>query len=389
MGEGWAGGPGCILLIAAGLAACEAAPDEVASDGRIQNDLRAPSTLALTEVWRVGADDGVELFQVRDIARTDSDSWHLLDSGNSRVLRLTEDGQLLGEFGRRGEGPGEFIYGISLAATADTVMVTDDGQRVHFFSPEGELMATHLLEFEERAFLGIGIHSEGEWIVMAEGSTPRYGPDGEVLGAQNSTRTFRVDAATGTAEATGLNWIRPTTVEGEPAFAPLVDPGPVVGLRGDGRALFSESDRYAVAVYTFEGADDGMVASTIEERTVDDALITLWRENSPCPPEMLASGQCQPIPGVVPQSRGRRRPAVGSLRGFVSGHFAVRRADLDPNPYAAPPSFVHDYYAPDGRYLGTTDERTPLWFDGATLVALERDALDRESVAMYRVTIPE
>jgi len=389
MGEGWGRRLGYVLLIAGGLAACEAAPDEAASDGRVQNDLRTPSTLGLTEAWRVGADDGIELFQVRDVARTDSDSWHLLDSGNSRVLHLTADGQLLGEFGRRGEGPGEFVYGISLAATADTVMVTDDGQRVHFFSPTGELMATHLLEFEQRYFLGIGTRAGGEWIVMGQGSEPQFDANGELTRPQLSTRTFRVDAATGRAEPTGLNWIRPDRADGELVFAPLVDPGPVVGLRGDGRAIFSESDRYEVAVYTFDGAEDVGVASTIDEKTVDDELITLWQENLPCPPEMIASGQCQTIPGAVADSRGRRRPAVGSLRGFVSGHFAVLRADLDPNPYAPPRATVHDYYAPDGRYLGTTDDRTPLYFDGTTLVALERDELERETVAMYRVTLPE
>lgn len=224
---------------------------------------------------------------------------------------------------------------------------------------------------------------------MAQGSEPRRGPNGDLIQPELSTRTYRVDAETGTAEPTGLVWIRPTIADGEPVFAPLVDPGPLVGLRGDGRALFSENDRHEVAVYTFDGAADAVVASIIDETTVDDELIAMWQDFSPCPPQMVASGQCQPIPGVVPQSRGRRRPAVGSLRGFASGHFAVRRADLDPNPHADPPSFVHDYFAPDGRYLGTTDDRTPLYFDGVTLVALERDAIDRESVALYRVTLPE
>jgi len=77
---------------------------------------------------------------------------YVLDQGDQRVLRFDGTGDYLGSFGRRGEGPGEFLSPADLVVLEDgTVVVGDyDNRRVSFFDPEG----TFLRSFRARAQVG-------------------------------------------------------------------------------------------------------------------------------------------------------------------------------------------------------------------------------------------
>ncbi len=79
--------------------------------------------------------------------------WFVLDATAARVHRVSSSGALLGSFGRRGQGPGEF--GGRLAAIAvhgDSVAVLEfAGRRLHLFDPEGEPVADRLLRLDDCA----------------------------------------------------------------------------------------------------------------------------------------------------------------------------------------------------------------------------------------------
>ena len=68
--------------------------------------------------------------------------WFVLDARAAQVHRLDSAGTLLGSFGRRGRGPGEFgALPAAVAAHGDSIVVTErTSNQVHLYSPEGALL---------------------------------------------------------------------------------------------------------------------------------------------------------------------------------------------------------------------------------------------------------
>ena len=76
--------------------------------------------------------------------------WFVLDAGAAQVHRLDSAGTLLGSFGRRGRGPGEFgALPTAIAAHGDSIVVTErTGNQVHLYSREGAVLGTRLVRFD-------------------------------------------------------------------------------------------------------------------------------------------------------------------------------------------------------------------------------------------------
>jgi hypothetical protein len=88
--------------------------------------------------------DDVGLVRDFDLA---GDTLYLLDR-TGRVLIAERAGRgwtLLGTFGRRGAGPGEFLMPTGIALHGPRVVVLD-GARLQIFTRDGELLAAHLLD---------------------------------------------------------------------------------------------------------------------------------------------------------------------------------------------------------------------------------------------------
>ena len=85
-----------------------------------------------------------EVFSVSD-AVLHRGTWFVLDRRGSQVHRFDESGGLLGSFGRRGEGPGEFRRPAAIASHGDSVVVLDDGE-LHLFALDGGHLADRTVE---------------------------------------------------------------------------------------------------------------------------------------------------------------------------------------------------------------------------------------------------
>ena len=85
-----------------------------------------------------------EVFSVSD-AVLHRDTWFVLDRRATQVHRFDESGTLLGSFGRRGEGPGEFRRPAAIASRGDTVFVLDGGD-LHSFDLDGSRLADRTVE---------------------------------------------------------------------------------------------------------------------------------------------------------------------------------------------------------------------------------------------------
>ena len=76
--------------------------------------------------------------------------WFVLDARAAQVHRIDSAGTLLGSFGRRGRGPGEFgALPAAIAAHGDSIVVTErTSSQVHLYSPEGAVLATRLVRLD-------------------------------------------------------------------------------------------------------------------------------------------------------------------------------------------------------------------------------------------------
>ena len=77
-------------------------------------------------------------------------TWFVLDYRGAAVHRIGPDGALLGSFGRRGEGPGEFQRPEQLVVHGDTIVVWDENE-LRLFTPGGEHIADRALHVDECA----------------------------------------------------------------------------------------------------------------------------------------------------------------------------------------------------------------------------------------------
>lgn len=90
-----------------------------------------------------------EVLSVED-AVAENGMWFLLDASAQSVHRFAPSGELVGSFGRRGSGPGEFGgMPASILAHADTIVVSEfDGNQLHLYSPAGISLGDRFLRLD-------------------------------------------------------------------------------------------------------------------------------------------------------------------------------------------------------------------------------------------------
>lgn len=167
----------------------------------------------------------------------------------------------------------------------------------------------------------------------------------------------------------GLSWVQ----------APYAHT-PRWAVDGLGRVHVAASGDYILDVYAADGSPLRRVEIDVPRIAIDDDLRERWLESqcgdrSPC-----ASEQAMSLAGP------EHLPVVEEIWGFGAGHIAVRRADTKPDPADWRAGGDWDVFDPVGTFLGTLPAAVrPRWFDGQTLLTIERGALDEEQVVMYRV----
>lgn len=130
----------CALLWGVSVAACS--PDDPGPRAQVAAPVPVPSPPDGAILHR-------EVLSVADADRHGS-TWFVLDTRDAAVHRVGPDGALLGSFGRRGEGPGEFESPEKLVVHGDTIVVWDQNQ-LRLFTPAGEHIADWSLHVDECA----------------------------------------------------------------------------------------------------------------------------------------------------------------------------------------------------------------------------------------------
>jgi len=106
-------------------------------------------TLAMMDggaVWEIDQTEIYEPIGRRGAAVSPTGELYLLDYAEFRVLHYDADGNKLGSFGRKGQGPGEFTFPVSIHFDDDKLYVFDmGGSAIHVFQSDGAFLSRYSL----------------------------------------------------------------------------------------------------------------------------------------------------------------------------------------------------------------------------------------------------
>ena len=353
------------VLGAAGLQAQEIV-DLPAEDRPVSPDLEL--------VYRLGSAGAMaeweEFTSISGIAFDGASNLYLLDGtrmeSSARIVVVDPTGRFVREFGRAGDGPGEFRAATQLVVWEDGQVLVEDMMHAgyHVFSPAGDFVRM--------------VREGGEGLGFAMARRPSLRPErtGTRTLIDRSRRTIqRVDMSSEEVEDRVL-------VE---AWAPVEDDGPRSGDLEDmireewgfepdllfdaipsGGVAFSDSSAWAIKLADESGTVSRILRRPIRPLAVTEEMEQVERERrleaesnrtvtqrgSPPPPSVLE---------MMDRMRSLAREAIEDMRFFPEVPvIAAVRATWDGSlwvqqstePGSDEPGPI-DVIAPDGRYLGT------------------------------------
>lgn len=374
------------------------------------------------EVYRVGAALGEAWQEFGTVGRVGFDeagNLHVFDRLAARVVVVNPEGEFVREFGRRGEGPGEFQSALDMVVMRDgRVVVADMGHRAyHIFAPTGDL--ERMVRMGRVAMVRqMDAEAGGESLIRGArvlGFAYQAVP-GETTMAFPDPRTIeRIflsegEAAVETAaEVWGPAWTRPTERPLGRGRQRIVSRGPrrgfepelFAGVLPGGRIAFSDSSAYAVKI----AERDGGWVSTILIRPFSPEPVT---------ERVMRAEKDRRLRNIEDRSEGSVSRSAGGLVVSGTGGGAREREQIETLEFAEEVPLVRDLrtswngriwvlrrgdepvsdgpidiLAADGRYVGSyRTGATPLpdAFGPEGLAAfIDRDELDVQTVVVKRL----
>ena len=372
-------------------------------------------------VYRVGSFGGEDWEQFGDIVSLGFDgvgNLYVLDRQAARVTVVAPDGSYLRDFGREGEGPGEFRSPTRLAVmvNGDVAVFESNRSAFHIFDGNGSIKRTAripgnlptilpeldpLLDGDVLVLIPNGVVATISRAMMATGGqigdgatrpVERLVLSGEEVLVEEITTAWNPPRGVPRSQAPGR---RVVTVGSGLAFAPLLFVG---GLPGGGVA-FSDSSAYAIKITDSDGTIQRILSRPLQPEPVTDRIREEERarrleelerevESSDPLPERFAAVAARALEtrrndietlqffDEVPIVRGLRTGWEGTIWIQRDGGYAVGDGPVD-------------VLAADGRYLGSFRPGTttiPAAFGPDGVVAfIEVDELDVQSVVVRRL----
>lgn len=378
------------------------------------------------DVYTVGSPTGADWEQfgnVRTVAFDGAGRLHVFDGQASRIVVVDVMGGLIHEFGREGEGPGEFRSAAAMAVLTDgRVVVGDTGHRAYsMFDANGVFQRMVRMGGDLRtAIVGTLVGQPGQDALISQAA---YGTEGtSVLIRDNAplppdtTRPIkRIDL---TGEEVGKTtiaeaWLPPLTdsfgtgmvfngVELKLPRQPVFSAGLHWGVLPDGSVAFSDTTTYAVKIADAETGVRRVYTRPIPPEPITDRFIRAdqerrIRELEETPDEDLGGATLDGVSLQSPASVRRQRlrrienlqyghevPVIRDLGTTWDGRIWVMRRGEEPTGEGP-----IDVISSDGRYLGSYPAgsmKMPAAFGPGGLVAfIEEDELGVETVVVRRL----
>ncbi|WP_420462037.1 hypothetical protein [Candidatus Palauibacter sp.] len=350
------------------------------------------------EVYRVGSLDGAEwevFSRVSAVGFSQSGDLYVMDDQGGRIVLVSREGEFVREFGRLGDGPGEFAANTN---TAIGFTVLRDGRTVVFdgghsafqvFAPNGEFERSVRMPGSSLYLIRtLAPARDGQNVITT--SVGAFGMGGPADGPEPPFRpVYRL-------VLTGDEAVQDTVIE---AWRPSGDPdgfGPALVARAlpDGSLVYTDSSAYAIKVATRNGELTRVLTRPFRPEPVtaairDGEIERLLAENE-------ADASSNDRFGDAFAELGRRRirnmefyhevPVVRTLRTSWEGTIWVqRRGD---GPASDGPI---DLLTPDGGYIGTyaagTTEMPDAFGPDGLAAFIERDQFDVASVVVRRLPV--
>ena len=391
-------------LAAAGVEAQEVV-DLPAEDLRLAVDLEP--------VYRIGSagarTEWEQFTAVRHIGFDGTGNLYILDApgpeAGARVVIVDPEGRHVKDFGRRGEGPGEFQWPRRMVVWADGRTLIEDVLHMgsHVFGPEGDL------ERMVRGAAGPSLRPDPADANAVVGlSWRREDADRRAV--------IRFDLSSGEVNEQTLveAWVPRKGDQGGEAPATLEDfvgevwgfePALLFDVLPSGGIAFADSTAYAVKLTDRSGVVTRIVRRPMAPLPVTDAIKRAERnrrldEQARNPRTSSGSGEPNAEMEAVTAALAAARvaavenmrffpeiPVITSLRTTWDGTLWVRRST---EPDAAEPGAI-DVISPDGRYIGTLPAASldmPDAFGPDGLVAfIATDEMDVPVIAVMRLPV--
>jgi hypothetical protein len=204
----------------------------------------------LRETLRIGEVEGVPSLQFGKITGLTMDAdgrIYVLDSHYHSVRVFSAEGALLGSYGRRGAGPGEFsaLLGGLLIGRGDTVLVPDLlNARINWFADEGRSSGSHPPIDAAGGIHGLAWRLHPNGVLWSELEIPARIPPAVAMDTWLIARDLR-----GQAIDTLMTYRRSTGSAASDAFTfRLFAPRMVWGIGPDGEMLHAFTTEYRVHV---------------------------------------------------------------------------------------------------------------------------------------------
>lgn len=357
------------------------------------------------EVYRVGSVDGAdwEVFsRVSAVGFSQSGDLYVMDDQGGRIVMVNPEGEFVREFGRLGDGPGEFS---ASSNTAVGFAVLRDGRAVVFdpghsafqvFAPDGAF---------DRS-----VRMPGTSMYLIRTLAPAR--DGQNV-ITTSVGAFSMGSSSDDSEPpfrpvyrlvlTGDEAVQDTVIR---AWRPSGDPGafrPALVARAlpDGGLVYTDSSAYAIKVATRNGDLTRVLKrpfrpEPVTNRIREDEIERQLEENEERATESAQSGSRMAAFRVQLAEMARERirsmefyheiPVVRTLRTSWEGTIWVQRRGAEPASDGP-----IDLLTPDGGYIGTyaaDSTEMPDGFGPDGLAAfIERDEFDVPRVVVRRLPV--
>ena len=328
-------------------------------------------------VYRIGSTEAEaeweEFFTILGVGFDGAGNLYLLDGagtdGGRRVVVVDAAGRHVRDFGRPGDGPGEFQMAMELVVWSDgRTLVRDRLRGYHVFDPSGQFERT-----VREAGLGIGIG-----IGTRAGLRPeRTGSQTVVVRDERSILRIGMSSAEADDRVLAEAWAPrgPTELPAIADFEEMLDrmgeewgfePEVLFDALPAGGVAFSDSSAYAIKVTDASGAISRILRRAIRPLPVTERMKRAERERRL---EREANRRFtqrggEPPPGVremINRVRATQRAALENMRFYPEvpvvaavqvtweGSLWVERSS---EPGTSEPGPI-DVLTPDGRYVGT------------------------------------
>ena len=210
----------------------------------------------IEEVYRVGAidGDGWDVFaRVSAVGFGESGDLYVMDDQGGRIVVVSPEGEFVREFGRIGDGPGEFsassntAVGFTVLRDGRTV-VFDPGHRLfHMFGPDGEFeRAVRMTSNSPYVIIRALAPARDGRNVIATSVGTFGGPGDEPEPPFRPVYRFVLTGDAAVQDTVIRAWRPPGDAD---AFEPFL----VAGALPDGSLVYTDSSAYAIKVATRDG----------------------------------------------------------------------------------------------------------------------------------------